>query len=129
MDGFFGHRCSENVDECLSSPCKNGWSYFMTWNISIGAFFSKIKLKLLGATCLDGRNTYYCICAAGFVGKESELFWHCMSQMLILFMKQYFLNDAFILGDNCEVNKDDCNGRPCGRGRCIDGVNSFRYFI
>ncbi|XP_048366352.1 von Willebrand factor D and EGF domain-containing protein isoform X1 [Sphaerodactylus townsendi] len=29
-------------------------------------------------------------------------------------------------GDLCQVNIDDCASSPCGLGRCLDGINSFR---
>lgn len=39
--GFTGHLCQYDVDECASTPCKNG------------------------AKCLDGPNTYSCMCTEG----------------------------------------------------------------
>ena len=39
--GFTGHLCQYDVDECASTPCKNG------------------------AKCLDGPNTYTCVCTEG----------------------------------------------------------------
>lgn len=42
--GFSGHLCQYDVDECASTPCKNG------------------------AKCLDGPNTYTCVCTEGTRG-------------------------------------------------------------
>lgn len=39
--GFSGHLCQYDVDECASTPCRNG------------------------AKCLDGPNTYTCVCSEG----------------------------------------------------------------
>jgi hypothetical protein len=46
--GFSGHLCQYDVDECASTPCKNG------------------------AKCLDGPNTYTCVCTEG---KGGEAVW------------------------------------------------------
>ena len=46
--------------------------------------------------CIDGQNSYTCMCNSGFTGA------------------------------NCETNIDDCVGVTCnGRDTCVDGVNSF----
>ena len=39
--GFNGHLCQFDIDECASTPCKNG------------------------AKCVDGPNTYSCECTEG----------------------------------------------------------------
>ena len=47
--------------------------------------------------CVDGVNTFTCICDGGFTGR------------------------------NCNININDCEGVNCsGNGRCIDGVDSFQ---
>ncbi len=45
---FIGVNCQEDINECLSNPCLNG------------------------ATCLEGVNTYDCLCPAGFHGSHCE---------------------------------------------------------
>ena len=61
-----------DIDECASSPCQNG------------------------GTCVDGSNSYTCICNVGYVG------------------------------DNCEMDADKCASNPClNNGKCTDGINSF----
>lgn len=46
--GFSGHLCQYDVDECASTPCKNG------------------------AKCLDGPNTYTCVCTEGTRGSAGS---------------------------------------------------------
>src|SRR4051794_15129297 len=42
--GYSGNNCQNNIDECLSNPCRNG------------------------GTCNDGVNGFTCRCAAGYAG-------------------------------------------------------------
>ena len=44
--GYAGAECQTDVDECASTPCKNG------------------------ATCTQGVDAYSCACAAGFTGSD-----------------------------------------------------------
>ena len=61
-----------NIDDCDPNPCQNG------------------------GKCIDGVNSYSCICSNGYTGTH------------------------------CTVNIDDCDPNPCQNGgTCVDGVNSY----
>jgi hypothetical protein len=49
IPGFTGKNCSENVDDCKSHVCLNG------------------------ATCVDGLESYTCMCPPGFSGQYCEI--------------------------------------------------------
>ena len=46
--GYHGVNCSEEVNECLSQPCRNG------------------------GTCIDLTNTYKCSCPRGTQGRQGH---------------------------------------------------------
>jgi len=46
--GFSGYNCAVNDDDCASFPCQHG------------------------GTCIDGADTYICVCSAGFQGDACE---------------------------------------------------------
>ena len=62
------------IDRCASSPCKNG------------------------GTCVDGINSYTCLCKLGYTG------------------------------DHCESNIDECASSPCLNGGTCKNSNSSNRF-
>ena len=61
-----------DINDCASNPCQNQ------------------------GTCIDGVNSYQCICADGWEGAL------------------------------CNINKNECSMNPCrNNGRCVDGTGEF----
>ncbi|GBP77408.1 Protein crumbs [Eumeta japonica] len=108
--GYTGDRCEQDIDECLSSPCKNG------------------------GTCQNLENNYECNCMAGFTGKDcSTNINECESSpcaegaTCVDGIASYScVCQQGLTGDRCENNIDDCESEPCQHGgRCIDALNGF----
>lgn len=78
--GYRGRNCSENVNECDSSPCLNG------------------------GTCQDAVNNYTCICAPLFTGTRCQLTFDPCS-----FVNNPCLNDGACVvsadGATCECQR------------------------
>ena len=68
-DGFTGHDCSINFDECLPgrNPCQNGMT-----NVFI-RFKMMIMILSTDAICVNDVPEVRCICAAGMCGKYCEM--------------------------------------------------------
>ncbi|CAH4035210.1 unnamed protein product [Pieris brassicae] len=108
--GYTGDSCEQDIDECLSTPCKNGGSCqnlennyectcvegFEGKDCSININECATNPCAAGATCVDGIASYSCLCPEGLTGAR------------------------------CQIDIDDCESEPCLHGGyCADGVNSF----
>ncbi|XP_022824369.1 protein crumbs-like [Spodoptera litura] len=108
--GYTGDSCEQDIDECLSSPCKNGGSCqnlennyectcmegFEGKDCSININECEKNPCAAGSTCVDGVASYSCLCQDG------------------------------LTGPNCEIDIDDCESGPCQHGgSCVDGLNSY----
>ncbi|XP_077442159.1 protein crumbs homolog 2a isoform X2 [Vanacampus margaritifer] len=113
-DGLSGDNCTEEVDECRSSPCS--------------------APRYL---CVDQLNGYFCKCPSGYGGPQ------CHQQVTDCIHKPCRNNGTCILhpqgfecqcapgyiGKTCEEDINDCLSEPCQNGAlCIDGVAEFHCF-
>ncbi|KAJ8734440.1 hypothetical protein PYW08_013690 [Mythimna loreyi] len=108
--GYTGDSCEQDIDECLSSPCKNG------------------------GTCQNLENNYECTCMEGFEGKDCSInINECEANPCAegstcvdgIASYKCVCQDG-LTGPNCEIDIDDCESMPCQHGgRCVDGLNSY----
>lgn len=100
-----------DIDECASTPCKNG------------------------AKCTDGPNKYTCECAEGkpnnrlfrFVLPLSSNF-SCFSLTLPVFYLILIFSRPGYTGQHCETDINECYSDPCHYGTCKDGLASFTCY-
>ncbi|XP_076002790.1 protein jagged-2-like isoform X2 [Genypterus blacodes] len=108
--GFTGTYCHENINDCASSPCKNG------------------------GTCIDGINTFKCFCPDGWEGTLCQIDvnecsrnpcqngGHCVD----------LINDFYCTcidnwkGKTCHSRESQCDSTTCSNGgTCYDHGDSF----
>uniref|UniRef100_A0AAQ5WXD6 Delta-like protein n=1 Tax=Amphiprion ocellaris TaxID=80972 RepID=A0AAQ5WXD6_AMPOC len=109
--GFTSTYCHENINDCASSPCKNG------------------------GTCIDGINSFKCFCPDGWNGSLCDVDVNecsrdpCQNGGTCVGGGDTFTcicKDGW-KGPTCAQNVDDCNPHPCyNGGLCVDGINWFR---
>ena len=95
-----GGTCNVDVNECSSSPCKNG------------------------ATCSDSTtnsslpiNKYSCKCKAGYANGVCGY----------SFISQYSAKCGVTTGGNCNVDVDECVSKPCTHGStCSQSTNNLQ---
>lgn len=104
-DGYVGEFCQTNVDDCASSPCRNG------------------------GTCEDLIGDFECLCPDGWNGKQCEKDESmcdestCENNANCINLFQDFFCDcpSGTDGKKCETNPLRCIGDPCmNNGACKD---------
>ncbi|XP_065921864.1 uncharacterized protein [Magallana gigas] len=113
-DGYEGSLCQQSVDECKTSPCKNG------------------------GTCADGHKDYSCECISAFTGKD------CEKNIIDCPGSCNLTNTAVTVdkidececiciagytGINCTEEIDECASFPCKHGaNCTDRVSDYHCY-
>lgn len=113
-DGLSGDNCTEEVDECRSSPCSYPRSL-----------------------CVDQLNGYFCRCPEGFGGRDCRahvtdcIDGPCMNNGTCVLQPEGFECDCApgFEGETCEEDMDECLSEPCQNGAiCTNGVAEFHCF-
>ncbi|MCI4393932.1 hypothetical protein PGIGA_G00163280 [Pangasianodon gigas] len=111
QEGFTGTYCHENINDCESSPCRNG------------------------GTCIDKVNVYQCICADGWEGPDCETNIDdcstnpCHDRGVC----RDLVNDFYCeckngwKGKTCHSRESQCDETTCNNGgTCYDEGDSFK---
>ncbi|KAK2158335.1 hypothetical protein NP493_1807g00024 [Ridgeia piscesae] len=148
MEGYTGHNCDNDINECESNPCKYG----ATCKDNVNSYSCKCMPGytgyncdseinecdphpcMNGATCLDQVNGYSCTCASGYTGDRCETDINecvplpCMNGATCLDkVNRYSCTCASgYTGDRCETDIDECASSPCENGGSCE--NNIGYF-
>ena len=146
--GYTGKNCEQNINECMSNPCKNNGNCSdgtnnYTCQCTQGWEGRDCELSvddcknnencLNGATCVDDVNDYKCDCAPGWQGRHCETnIDECASKPCVHYTNCTDLQQDFSCvckpgwkGKTCNDSVSDCLGQ-CLRGRCVDLVNDYQ---
>ncbi|XP_072293357.1 protein eyes shut homolog [Eucyclogobius newberryi] len=152
--GWEGEYCQQETDECLSQPCKNNGTctdrlngYKCTcgpgWT---GADCAMNVNECESAPCLNGARCqesdvpgeFHCTCPPFYSGRVCSqpydpcdpLHNPCQHRSTCLTRSDgtaTCICPAGFEGSWCEIDTNECTSNPChNRGRCVDGVSSYR---
>ncbi|XP_035238088.1 protein jagged-2-like isoform X1 [Anguilla anguilla] len=109
--GFTGIYCHENINDCVSSPCKNG------------------------GTCIDGVNSFMCFCPDGWEGALCDLNVNecgrnpCKNNGRCVDLVNDFYCECLDnwKGKTCHSRESQCDASTCSNGgTCYDHGDAFR---
>uniref|UniRef100_A0A669F7S0 Neurogenic locus notch homolog protein 1 n=1 Tax=Oreochromis niloticus TaxID=8128 RepID=A0A669F7S0_ORENI len=144
--GFSGNLCQIDIDECASTPCKNGAKCTdgpnkYTCECTEGYTGKHCETDINECysdpchygSCIDGLASFSCQCNPGFTGRLCETnINECLSQPCRYGGTCQDRENSYICvcpkgttGINCETNIDDCKSNPCDYGTCIDKINGY----
>uniref|UniRef100_A0A668AN70 Delta-like protein n=1 Tax=Myripristis murdjan TaxID=586833 RepID=A0A668AN70_9TELE len=109
--GFSGIYCHENINDCISNPCKNG------------------------GTCIDGVNSFQCFCPDGWEGRLCDINVNecrrnpCKNGgRCVDLMNDFYCECANNWkGKTCHSRESQCDATTCSNGgTCYDHGDAFR---
>uniref|UniRef100_A0A673CQB4 Delta-like protein n=1 Tax=Sphaeramia orbicularis TaxID=375764 RepID=A0A673CQB4_9TELE len=109
--GFSGIYCHENINDCISNPCKNG------------------------GTCIDGVNSFQCFCPDGWEGQLCDLNVNecrhnpCKNGGRCVDLVNDFYCECADnwKGKTCHSRESQCDATTCSNGgTCYDHGDAFR---
>uniref|UniRef100_A0A7N8X194 Delta-like protein n=1 Tax=Mastacembelus armatus TaxID=205130 RepID=A0A7N8X194_9TELE len=109
--GFSGIYCHENINDCISNPCRNG------------------------GTCIDGVNSFQCFCPDGWEGRLCELNVNeckhnpCKNGGRCVDLVNDFYCECANnwKGKTCHSRESQCDPTTCSNGgTCYDHGDAFR---
>ncbi|XP_062600998.1 fibropellin-1-like [Saccostrea cucullata] len=135
---------SADLDDCLSSPCKNGTcvDLFGTYQCICQPDFTGNNCDIdinecqsspcLHGNCTDHVNKYECSCYPGYTGTNCAtdidecssspcLHGSCIDQV----NAYSCICQQVYTGTNCQIDVNECISSPCSHGQCVDKINSF----
>uniref|UniRef100_A0A8C4EBL8 Neurogenic locus notch homolog protein 1 n=1 Tax=Dicentrarchus labrax TaxID=13489 RepID=A0A8C4EBL8_DICLA len=143
---FTGSHCQIDIDECASTPCKNGAKctdgpnkYTCECTEGYSGRHCETDINECSSnpchygTCIDGLASFSCHCNPGYTGRLCETnINECLSQPCRNRGTCQDRENGYICscpkgttGINCEINIDDCKSNPCDYGTCIDKINGY----
>ncbi|KAI1308976.1 Neurogenic locus protein delta [Halotydeus destructor] len=154
---FTGKNCETELTNCDHNPCQNGATCRITadnsnYTCECPLGFTGRNCDILasacpadnpcvnGGTCIQGPSGYQCVCPPGDFDEKNNCEryqgchqgpcknnGHCSSPgPMGTGSYQCTCRPGFV-GNNCEVDLDDCQGVTCHNGgTCRDGPNDFR---
>lgn len=109
--GFSGIYCHENINDCISNPCRNG------------------------GTCIDGVNSFQCFCSDGWEGRLCDLNVNecrhnpCKNGGRCVDLVNDFYCECADnwKGKTCHSRESQCDETTCSNGgTCYDHGDAFR---